>query len=412
MPICINVADLHPGMKLFQAVCNDYVVLLPPGKVLDQRDVDALRRKFPKLQVMISDPLLDSFCDFQDSTKDRETAREVQQTMSKSMGSVRRKLIGRTDIRSQDILSLQRAAVEMMHYLQDNPVTAVFLARANDSDAYLQEHSANVFYISMVVGNAIKQYIIEERERLSKANRLERAYALNLTPLAMGCLLHDIGMLDLQDIYDSVGELTSEQRVRLENHPVVGAKMLPANLSAVARMVVRTHHENFNGSGYPNKLSRDKLHVFSRIIRVADAFDAATSPRIYKKAKSEVRVLWEMTAGPMRENYDPVIAKVFSHMVHPFPIGAKLLLSNGQYGVVVRQNVNSSFHPHVVVAFDKHGNRLPKERLKPPANLLQCKDLWIVSFNGEDLTYLSNTAAAVGQDDKAPAGEAFSYAYP
>lgn len=46
MPICLNVEELKPGMKLFQAVCNDYIVLLPPGKILEQRDVDALHRKY------------------------------------------------------------------------------------------------------------------------------------------------------------------------------------------------------------------------------------------------------------------------------------------------------------------------------------------------------------------------------
>lgn len=414
MPICLNVSELQPGMKLYQAVCNDYIVLLPPGKVLDERDVDVLRRKYADLSILVADPLLDEMFEFQDNNKDRETAREAQKTMSGALSKVSKKLVGRTEIRSSEILGLQQAAQQVVQYLRDQPVTAILLNKARNEDSYLQEHSSNVFYTSMVLGNSIKQYILEERERQSKSDHLERSYALNLTPLGMGCLLQDIGMLDLKDVYKSVGKLTSEQRERLENHPVIGAQMLPTNLSTVAKMVVRTHHENFNGTGYPCRIPGEKLHVFSRIIRVADAFDAATSPRIYKKAKSEVRVLWEMTSGPTREHYDPVIIKVYTNMVYPFTIGAKLHLSNDMIGVVVKHNVKSPFHPHVIVAFDKDGKQLPKEQLKPPIDLHEHKDLKIVSYNGEDLSYMYTTSAVEKEDPEKNKveSELFRYAYP
>ena len=414
MPICLNVEELKPGMKLFQAVCNDYVVLLPPGKILGQRDVDALRRKYPDMNIMIADPLLDEIVDFQDNTKDHDTAQKTKATMSRALGNVRKKLAGRAEIRASDVLGLQQATSEIMKYLKDNPVTAILLEKTHNSDTYLQEHSSNVFYISMVVGNSIKQYIVQERERQSKTNHLNRSYALNLTPLGMGCLLQDIGMLNLKDIYNSVTKLTPEQRQRLENHPLIGEKMLPQSLSSVARMVVRTHHENFNGTGYPKKVPGDKLHVFSRIIRVADAFDAATTPRIFKRAKSEVRILWEMLEGPTREHFDPVITKVFTHMIHPLPIGAKVRLSNGMYGVVVRQNRRSPFHPFVIIAFDQNGQRTPKEQLKPPINLYEHRDLKIIAYSGEDLSYLYTTSAAAGESAllSAERTEAFSYAYP
>ncbi len=74
----MNVQELRPGMQLCQAVCNDYVALLPPGKVLDQRDVDALRRKYPDINIMIADPLLDAVAEFQDDSKDRRARRIVR----------------------------------------------------------------------------------------------------------------------------------------------------------------------------------------------------------------------------------------------------------------------------------------------------------------------------------------------
>ncbi len=93
-----------------------------------------------------------------------------------------------------------------------------------------------------------------------------------------------------------------------------------------------------------------------------------------------------MVDGPMREHFDPVITKVFSHMLHPFPIGAKVRLSNGLGGVVVRQNPQSAFQPLVIIAFDQNGNRIPKEQLRQPINLQEHKDLKIICYNNEDLT--------------------------
>ena len=148
-------------------------------------------------------------------------------------------------------------------------------------------------------------------------------------------------------------------------------------------------------------------------IRSADAFDAATSPRIYKKAKSVVRVLWEMVDGPTRAHFDPVITKVLSHMLHPFPVGAKLKLSNGMTAVVVRRNRKAPFRPLVVIAFDRTGQRLPKERLKPPINLQEHEDLTIVSYNGEDLSYLGTTSAIPADANQSKERtELFAYAYP
>ena len=126
-----------------------------------------------------------------------------------------------------------------------------------------------------------------------------------------------------------------------------------------------------------------------------------------------VRVLWEMVDGPTREHFDPVITKVLSHMVHPFPMGAKITLSNGMTAVVVRQNRKAPFRPLVIIAFDKKGQRLPKEQLKPPINLQEHGDLKIASYNGEDLSYLGTTSA-IPADVNQPKErtELLAYSYP
>ena len=167
--------------------------------------------------------------------------------------------------------------------------------------------------------------------------------------------------------------------------------MLPDSLPATAKMIVRWHHENYDGTGYPDRKPGAGLHVFVRIARICDAFDAATSDKVYKKAQSAVRVLWEMSNGPLQKFYDPVLMKVFTSIIQPFPIGGKLQLADGRTAVVVRYNRKSPFHPTAVIAFDEHGHRLPAEKITAPLNIGDGNSLRLDSFAGEKLTYLYET---------------------
>jgi hypothetical protein len=164
--------------------------------------------------------------------------------------------------------------------------------------------------------------------------------------------------------------------------------MLPYEIAPAARAIVRTHHENFDGTGYPSGLVADKIHVFSRIVRIADAYNAATAAHVYKEGRSPARALWEMSAGPYARFYDPVLMKVFTRLIQPFPIGAKLQLRDGRYAVVVRYNREDPFKPTVVIAFDVNGERLPNSKLEGPISLAERRDLRLQSFDDEQLSYL------------------------
>jgi hypothetical protein len=234
----------------------------------------------------------------------------------------------------------------------------------------------------------VKDYVVKERQRQTAASNLSSALAMDLTPLGLGAMLMDIGMTPLQHLFKAGYVLTDDDRKALLEHPRVGADMLPDSMPAAAKMIVRWHHENFDGSGYPDKKPGESLHVFVRIARICDAFDAATSEKFYKQAKSPVRALWEMTFGPYRKFYDPVLMKVFASIIQPFPIGAKLKLADGRTAVVVKYNRKTPFQPTVVIAFDADGNRIPADQLQPPVNVGEGNDLRLESYGAEDLRYV------------------------
>jgi putative nucleotidyltransferase with HDIG domain len=106
-----------------------------------------------------------------------------------------------------------------------------------------------------------------------------------LDTLRRAALLHDIGKRYVpREVLDKAGPLLAHERQLVEAHPAVGATMLlQAGLHAEAA-IVRNHHERWDGTGYPDRLRGDAIPLESRIIQVADTFDAMTSDRPYRAA--------------------------------------------------------------------------------------------------------------------------------
>jgi len=132
--------------------------------------------------------------------------------------------------------------------------------------------------------------------------RLGREYGLNreeMKSLEFGSLLHDIGKIGVPDlILRKPGKLTDEEWVRMREHPMHGQQILRGIefLKGPAR-VVGQHHEKWDGSGYPLGLHGEDIDVCARIFQVADAFDAITSDRVYRKGKSYEAAAAEFFVG-------------------------------------------------------------------------------------------------------------------
>ncbi len=99
-------------------------------------------------------------------------------------------------------------------------------------------------------------------------------------------VLHDVGKLFVSlALITKEGPLTSEERVAIEQHTIAGERLIADRpFFACARRIARSHHENINGSGYPDGLSRDQIPIEARIVRVTDCCDALLSVRPYKDA--------------------------------------------------------------------------------------------------------------------------------
>jgi len=145
--------------------------------------------------------------------------------------------------------------------------------------------------------------------------RLGREYGLNaaeMKALEFGSLLHDIGKIGVPDaILRKPAKLTDEEWVRMREHPLHGQQILRGIkfLEGAARVVAQ-HHEKWDGSGYPLGLKGEEVDICARIFQVADAFDAITSDRVYRKAQSYEAAARELDEWANRQ-FDPKVVEAF-----------------------------------------------------------------------------------------------------
>ena len=167
----------------------------------------------------------------------------------------------------------------------------LFVRTVECRDPYTSGHSQRVSRNSRIIADILQL----------KPRHVER--------IATAALLHDVGKI--HEIYSSIlmkpGRLTDEERAIMETHPIKSAESV-AKISDLQDIVpdVRHHHENWNGTGYPDKLVGEQIPVGSRIIMVADTIDAMLTDRPYRKALGPTEVMAELRRMKGVQ-FDPVI---------------------------------------------------------------------------------------------------------
>jgi HD-GYP domain-containing protein (c-di-GMP phosphodiesterase class II) len=161
-------------------------------------------------------------------------------------------------------------------------------------ERYLNPHAIR---IAAIAGELAKAFHIARQDRLS---------------LRVAALLHDLGEVAMErDYIQRAGSLTDEERVDLARHPVIGEQEVSrAGGDRAAQLLVRWHHEWWNGGGYPDALRREEIPLGARILRLADSYASMTDGRPFRPAMtaSEARREIVQLAGI---EFDPQIAITF-----------------------------------------------------------------------------------------------------
>ena len=307
LPLSIIIADINGIRTLNNAFGYEQVdrVIAQVAKVLQRccREGDILARTGG-----------DEFGILLPRTSQEESYRFVQQMKRACEGADFRSLgdsvhislslgCGTKTESRESIDSIEREAEENLHKNKileqksyHNAMLTSIMATMNARSQETEEHAQRLVALSRMIGThlALPQKSLDDLQLFS--------------------MLHDIGKIGIDDrILNKPGKLSEEEWVIMKKHPEIGYRIaisLP-ELSSVAEYIL-THHERWDGKGYPKGLMGEEIPLLSRILAVADAYDAMTEERVYRKKRSKEEAMDEIMNNSGMQ-FDPAIVEIFAH---------------------------------------------------------------------------------------------------
>ncbi len=277
----------------------------------------------------------------------REKVKEVaKRTYSQSV-AVTKELVHSVRVgRSPNIKKIKRVVQTIVDQILNEETSLMGLTTIRDYDEYTFTHSVNVCIFSVALGR---------RLGLTK---------LQLYDLGLAALFHDIGKSRVAvDVLNKATGLTDDEWRQIAAHPWLGTLTLfhmrgQQELPYRAMVVAYEHHMKTDQTGYPRPIRAREMSIYSKVVAVADGFDAATSRRAYQTDPlSPAAVLQEMRDNP-RRGMDPVVVKAFINLLGVYPVGTLVVLDTFELAIVHQANPIAELisRPIVRVVSDARGN--------------------------------------------------------
>jgi len=324
-------------MQLARTVYSaDGRVLLSAGVVMKDSYIERLRKLgFPAVYVgdpVESESFREAVCE---STRRRAIA-----VVKKSFNEVK---LGS----SLKLEAIGQVVNDIVDEVVSNREVVLPLTDIRSHDDYTFGHSVNVCVISVMLGVALE---LDD---------------LTLRELAMGAILHDVGKVKVpEQILLKPAPLSPKEWTEMRKHTLYGFQLLRGGDGVAFRAahVAYQHHERGDGSGYPRALASDGIHLFAKIVAVADTYDAMTSDRVYRKGVTPfeaLKVIKELASEECGQ-LDKHVVDTFLSNVAAYPPGSKVKLNTGEVGMVIGKAEHSRDSVMIEVEYDASGHPLRK----------------------------------------------------
>jgi HD-GYP domain-containing protein (c-di-GMP phosphodiesterase class II) len=395
-----------PGMTLALTVLHPEKpghILLKPGWVLDEKSIERLRElgvrrigiEFPPtafLKRYTSLALVNE--------QSRVAARVAEEVDRMSTGL-------HAEFEMQPFVDGVRHLIEC---LVDEPAAALFMndiVEPRPPNNPIAAHAFNVGLLSLLMGLKLDGYLVAHRTRITQRRQM------NIEGLGLGAMLHDVGLTRLpREVAERFERTRDENDEEWRKHVLVGFTMVKGKLPATASATVLHHHQRMDGSGFPARtrgfgpptaLRGEEIHVFARIVALADVFDRLRNPpghsehigKLLGGPVPTVRAL-RQTLGLVRQGkLDSVVFKALLAVVPAFPPGSIVTLSDGRKAVVTGWDPTQPCSPMVSVlpiSLDESLDEMVAavlDEFVPLGEELDLKDrrdLRIAKIDGHDVT--------------------------
>lgn len=281
---------------------------------------------------------------------EQELAREMaKRTYSQGVAVTRDVVNGIRLGRAASLKKVKRVVQNIVDQVLNNETSLMGLTTLRDYDEYTFTHSVNVCIFSIALGKKIG---------LSKQQ---------LYDLGLAALLHDVGKARVPiDIINKTTSLDEHEWRVVQEHPWTGALTLFTmrgyeETPYRAILVAYEHHMKIDLTGYPRSRRSRELGIYSKLVAVADGFDAATTRRSYQTIPIQPdEVLREMWENP-RRGYDKVMVKALINLVGVYPVGTCVILDTFEVAVVAQANPDQAYlnRPLLKIVTNENGGVVP-----------------------------------------------------
>lgn len=383
----VPIAHAKPGMELAMAVYNPRAsarLLLRPNAILEQSTIDRLiELNLPEIWIKYPNmEMISKFISPKVMASRAEIASDVASAFNDAGKDMHAKL---------EYSKYQQAMGLLMARLIDDPDAAVFVGEIADTGSPAVRHGANVGYLCMLMGLRLSFYLLRERKKLSP--RL----AKDVTSLGVAAMLHDIGMTRLKaSTLERWARDHDDTDPEWQEHVRIGYHMLRGQVEPSAASAVFHHHQRFDGSGFPMRenhfgesigVSGSKIHIFARILIVADLYDRLVHPA-YSLGDSDdvyasrppVYALHTLMQEPYKSWMDPIVFQSLLSVCPAYAPGTQVRLSDGMNGVVVDWDPRDPCRPTVMEL-----SRFEDDDDVTTVNLRKRRDITIIESDGHDV---------------------------
>ncbi len=241
-----------------------------------------------------------------------------------------------------DTKAVKKVVNSLVESVLRNPAATVWLVRLKQRDSTSYSHAISVCVMALTLGRFLG---------LPKKD---------LQTLGFAALLQDLGKLKLPaELLSKADPLNSKELGLVRKHVDISV-LLVGSMEDIPKSVVNvvaSHHERFDGSGYPRKFSRSQIDTLAAIAGLVDSYEAMISDRPYRSAKTSFQALMELYEQ-RDKTFPGGLVEQFIQCIGIFPVGSFVELNSGEIGVVVSRNRVQQLKPRVMVLVDPDGKKM------------------------------------------------------
>ena len=306
--------------------------------------------------------------DDEEPVDDKAQKEKIGESVKKAIESSKHSAVGNSD----------QARIELVHSVYEeymNYIESVFTHYATHKEIdkeelsetvqelciFIKDHRRFILRVNATIQADKRNFLIIHTMRTTVL-AIAIGFKLHLPlskmiELGVTCILHEIGMLRLPpQLYMSSRKLSVREKAQISKHTLLGYSIIKdLSFGLPIQLGVLEHHEKENGTGYPRRLTGEKISANAKVIAVACTYEAISSPRSYKDEKSTFDALLELLQN--REHaYDASVIKALLYTVSLYPIGTYVYLSNRKVAEVIDTNPDNPKLPVVQLLTEREAD--------------------------------------------------------